>query len=78
MGSIPGQEDPLEEGMATHYSILAQRIPTNGASWYATIPRVAKSQTRLRSTHAQTTILNFDCLQFHIILEDPEQKSFHI
>ena len=23
----PGQEDPLEKGMATHYSILAWRIP---------------------------------------------------
>ena len=22
-----GQEDPLEEGMVTHYSILAQKIP---------------------------------------------------
>ena len=26
-GSISGQEDPLEEGMATHSSILAWRIP---------------------------------------------------
>ena len=26
-GSIPDQEDPLEEGMATHSSILAWRIP---------------------------------------------------
>ena len=26
-GSIPGQEDPQEEGMATHSSILAWRIP---------------------------------------------------
>ena len=26
-GSIPGQEDPLEEGMTTHSSILAWRIP---------------------------------------------------
>ena len=25
--SIPGWEDPLEEGMATHSSILAWRIP---------------------------------------------------
>ena len=25
-GSIPGQEDPLEEEMATHSSILAWRI----------------------------------------------------
>ena len=27
VGSIPGQEDPLEEGMATHSGILAWRIP---------------------------------------------------
>ena len=27
VGSIPGQEDPLEEGMATHFSILAWRMP---------------------------------------------------
>ena len=27
MGSIPGWEDPLEEGAATHSSILAWRTP---------------------------------------------------
>ena len=27
VGSIPGLEDPLEEGMATHSNILAWRIP---------------------------------------------------
>ena len=27
LGSIPGSEDPLEEGMATHSSFLAWRIP---------------------------------------------------
>ena len=27
VGSIPRQEDPLEEGVATHSSILAWRIP---------------------------------------------------
>ena len=27
VGLILGQEDPLEEGMATHSSILAWRIP---------------------------------------------------
>ena len=26
-GSVPGQEDPLEEGTAAHSSILAWRIP---------------------------------------------------
>ena len=27
LGTIPGEEDPLEKGMATHSSILAWRIP---------------------------------------------------
>ena len=27
MGLILGQEDPLEKGMVTHFSILAWRIP---------------------------------------------------
>ena len=27
MGSILGWEDPLEQGMATHFSILAWRVP---------------------------------------------------
>ena len=32
-GSVPGQEDPLEKGMATHSGILAQKIPrTEGHS----------------------------------------------
>ena len=29
LGLIPGWEDPQEEGMATHASILAWRIPTD-------------------------------------------------
>ena len=27
---LPGQEDPLEKGMATHSSVLAWRIPGTG------------------------------------------------
>ena len=42
-----GQEDPLEEGMATHSSILAWRIPMGRGAWRATVHDVAKSQTRL-------------------------------
>ena len=37
-------EDPLEEGMATHFSILAWRIPMDRGGWRATVPGVAKSQ----------------------------------
>ena len=42
-----GWEDPLEEGMATHSSILAWRLPMDRGAWQATVCGVAKSQTRL-------------------------------
>ena len=42
-----GWEDPLEEGMATHSSILAWRIPLDRGAWWATVPGVTKSQTQL-------------------------------
>ena len=42
-----GWEDPLEEGMATHSSILAWRIPMDRGAWLAAVHGVAKSQTRL-------------------------------
>ena len=32
-----GWEDPLEEGMATHSSILAWRIPMDRRAWQATV-----------------------------------------
>ena len=37
-------EDPLEEGMATRFSILAWRIPMDRGAWRATVPGVAKNQ----------------------------------
>ena len=40
-----GREDPLEEGMTTHSSILGWRIPMDGGAWWAAVPGVAKSQT---------------------------------
>ena len=42
-----GWEDPLEEGMATHSSILAWRIPMGRGAWRATVHEARKSQTRL-------------------------------
>ena len=32
-----GWEDPLEEGMETHSSILAWRIPMDTGAWWATV-----------------------------------------
>ena len=50
-----GQEDPLEEGMATRSSILAWRIPMDRGVWGATVHGVTKSRTQLKqlSTHTR-------------------------
>ena len=42
---ILGREDPLEESMATHSSILAWGMPMNREAWRATVHGVAKSWT---------------------------------
>jgi len=46
---VLGQEDLLEEGMATHSSIIAWRIPIFGdlGAWRTTVQWVSKSQTQL-------------------------------
>ena len=42
-----GQEDSLEEGMATHSGILGWRIPMDKEAWWATVHGVTKSLARL-------------------------------
>ena len=42
-----GWEDPLQESMATHSSILAWRIAMDREAWQTTVHCVAKSQTQL-------------------------------
>ena len=54
VGSL-NREGPLEEGTATHSSILTWGIPMDrGGAWRATVHGVAKSWTRLKrlSMHA--------------------------
>ena len=45
-----GREDPLEEGMTTHSSILAWR-PMDRETWQATVRRVAESDVTEQLTH---------------------------
>ena len=59
-----GWEDPLEEGMATHSSILAWRIPmVRGARW-ATVHGVTESDTIERLSTAQQYL----CLDLNPLL----------
>ena len=42
-----GLEEPLEEEMATHSSIRAQKNPMDQVTWWATVYGVTKSQIQL-------------------------------
>ena len=48
-----GWEDSLEEGMATHSSILAWRIHMDRGAWRVTVHMVAKSWMQQRLSTAQ-------------------------
>ena len=51
-------EDPLEEGMATHFSVIAWRIPMDIGALQATVHEVAESDTteRLSTSSFPSTI----------------------
>ena len=46
-GSIQGQEDPLEEGMAK-FQYFCLENPIDRGAWQATVHRVTKSWARLK------------------------------
>ena len=50
-----GWEDPPEEGMATHSSILAWRIPIDRGAWWATVHGVLKESSTTK--HSQKKII---------------------
>ena len=60
-----GWEDPLEEGMATHSSILAWRIPMDRKSWWATV-------------HGVTRVRHDKWLSIHtsIFIQSSKQEEF--
>ena len=61
-----GWEDPLEEGMVTHSSILAWRIPMDKGAWRATVHGVTNEQ--LSTQHV------FVCVYISIYVDKEKQK----
>ena len=55
-----GWEEPLEEGMVTHSSILAWRIPMDKGAWQSTV------MTK-HTTQAFFTLLNYTQVQFNSV-----------
>ena len=85
-----GWEDPLEEGMATHSSIPAWRIPMERGAWWAAVHGVGKSLTRLSdlvcvcvyktnlffALHWVTILLSDDCYP-NIFKKITANKIYH-
>ena len=51
-----GWEDPLEEGMATHSSILCQKNPMDRVAWQATFHRVTELDTTEATEHTHSSV----------------------
>ena len=57
-GSIPGFEDPLEKGMATHSSILARKIPrTEEPGGLQSVAPQSQTQLKRLSKQVHTRLL---------------------
>ena len=54
-----GWEDPLKEGMETHSSILASRIPSTEEPGRTIIHSVTKSQTKLKRLSTQACPMHY-------------------
>ena len=53
-----GWEDPLEEGMGTHSSVVAWRIPMDRGAWQATVHGIAELDTTERLSTLQPLAYN--------------------
>ena len=58
LGSIPGLGRSLEEGMATHSSVLAWRVPMDRGAWQATDHGVTESDTTEQLSPAHMVKVN--------------------
>ena len=58
-----GWEDPLEKGMAIHFSILAWRILWTQGAWRATVHRVTKISYNFQASLVAQMVNNLPAMQ---------------
>ena len=66
-GPSLGWEDFLEEGMATHSSILAWRIPLDREAWQATVHGVRKESDTTEQLSTVAGIPSLLCLSLFLL-----------
>ena len=71
LGSIPGLGRSLKEGMATHSSILAWRIPMDRGAWWATVHGVTESDT----TEGLSTAQHLMIREIEVMSENQRQSK---
>ena len=62
-----GWEDPLEEEMATHSSILAWENPVNRGAWWATVHEVTTAAAEHAHTHVYTYMYKYIQLKYFAV-----------
>ena len=77
-----GWEDPLEKGMAIHFSILAWRILWTQGAWRATVHRVTKISYNFQASLVAQMVNNLPAMQetqiWSLVREDSLQKGMAI
>ena len=66
------QKDSLEEGMATHSSILVWRIPVDRGAWRATVHAVTKSWTWLSDYTTTMLLSHLTSIRKLLVLTNPQ------
>ena len=75
MGSIPGWEDPLEKGMATHSRILDWRIPWTEEPGRLQSMSYKGSDATERLTHSATKAAGKTCQEVAPAWADSKQEA---
>ena len=77
VGLIPGSGRSLGEGNDNPFQYSCLEIPMNTGTWWATVHRVTKSQTRLSArTHTHTHTHTYTYIKYETIVNHLGEKLY--